>query len=294
MNQIEQANYKNQIGLTLSDRMKKFEDVSRHYLSPKQPIILRIEGKNFSSYTKQPWVKKPFSYLISSAFLQTTVKVCHEIQNVDFAYHQSDEVSFFLKDYKTKKQGQYFDGNVQKISSVVTSIFTYWFNHFIKQDLEQQSSLKDDGYYDNEKTPIIKADLRMAVHPAIFDCLLFSLPMTEVTNYFIWRQRDAIRNSVAAYAKYLKSWEELPVDVQRGTACKKNEVDVLVSELSEDQIQFYIKNNLQVPESVKRNKWVLDTNTPKFSEDRKYIDDLVFSTEEPLFEPQLSFEFNEK
>jgi tRNA(His) 5'-end guanylyltransferase len=37
---------------SLSERMKKYENISNHYLMFKTPVILRLDGKNFHSYTK--------------------------------------------------------------------------------------------------------------------------------------------------------------------------------------------------------------------------------------------------
>jgi len=37
---------------------------------------------------------------------------------------------------------------------------------------------------------------------AVFDARAFVLPEAEVCNYFLWRQRDCMRNSVQAFARY--------------------------------------------------------------------------------------------
>ena len=78
---------------------------------------------------------------------------------------------------------------------------------------------------------------------AIFDCRCFNVPKEEVANYFYWRQKDAVRNSIEATAQanfsqkelqgkgqgelleMLKSkgvmWFEIPLHEQRGAACLK-------------------------------------------------------------------------
>ena len=37
---------------SLGDRLKKYEDVNRHYVIPRMPVIIRIDGKSFHSWTK--------------------------------------------------------------------------------------------------------------------------------------------------------------------------------------------------------------------------------------------------
>ncbi len=42
---------------TLGSRMKKYESISNIYLMPKCPVIIRVDGKNFSRLTKK--LKRP-------------------------------------------------------------------------------------------------------------------------------------------------------------------------------------------------------------------------------------------
>lgn len=36
----------------LGDRMKKYEYVSRTYLTPRTPVIIRLDGKAFHTFTR--------------------------------------------------------------------------------------------------------------------------------------------------------------------------------------------------------------------------------------------------
>lgn len=38
--------------LSIGDRMKNYEQVTRHYLTKRVPIIIRIDGKTFHTFTK--------------------------------------------------------------------------------------------------------------------------------------------------------------------------------------------------------------------------------------------------
>ncbi|MHA1305303.1 MAG: tRNA(His) guanylyltransferase Thg1 family protein, partial [Candidatus Heimdallarchaeaceae archaeon] len=47
------------------------------------------------------------------------------------------------------------------------------------------------------------------IGPAVFDCRAFNIPKEEVCNYFVWRQKDWMRNSVHMLARSVFSHKEL-------------------------------------------------------------------------------------
>ena len=67
-------------------------------------------------------------------------------------------------------------------------------------------------------------------HRPMFDSRVFNLPMEEVTNYFIWRQKDARRNSVNMLGQYHFPHRELhgkKVDEVQDMLYKKFDVNWL-------------------------------------------------------------------
>lgn len=266
---------------SLGDRMKVYENVTRQYLIPKEPVIVRIDGRHFHSYVKQPWVKAPFDRNIILAFQTAAIKVCEEISNVQFAFHQSDEVSFFLKDYKSIEDQMIFKGNIQKIASIFASKFSNHFNSIIKREINKE--------YGEQFTDIKFGE---------FDARVYNLPKEEVTNYFVWRQRDWEKNSVTAYAiklfshkevNYLhtdakkekiktigKDWDKLETFLKRGSAFKKVIIEQRIKDLPEAALQQYIKESSIPDDIVERKKWVVDANPPRFEEVKDYIETLVY------------------
>jgi len=265
----------------LSIRMKKYEDVNRYYLPSKQPVIIRVDGKAFHSYTKQSWCERPFSDILVKTFQQTTIAVCEQLMNCCIAYHQSDEVTFFLKDYERIEQQQLFAGNIQKISSTIASKFTAYFNKYMIENL--LAANKD----------ISKLKL------AEFDARCYTVPLHEVINCFIWRQRDAMKNSVSQYADSFFSskqlhkkntedkkqlirdtnkgdWDSLPLYIQRGTFFKKIDLELPLDTLSEQNLQYYIDNNLEIPDTIIRKKWIIDLTPPIVSDTKNYIEQIVY------------------
>jgi len=164
---------------SLGDRMKGYyETRTRFYLPRRTNTIIRLDGKAFHTYTRG--LQKPFDVAFIGDMCCTMFHLCKEIQGAKIGYTQSDEISILLTDYGTITTDAWFDGNIQKICSVSSSIATQKFNE-----------LRPD-------------------RPALFDSRVFTIPdLSEVTNYFLWRTKDAERNSLQSLAQSLYSQKEL-------------------------------------------------------------------------------------
>lgn len=223
----------------LSNRMKIYEAVPKTRLIRRTPVILRIDGCHFHSYARG--FEKPFDEIMSTAMVATAQKLCKNIQGATFAYTQSDEISILLIDYKRLESEAWFDNQVEKICSVAASMATLYFNRAFNNLYEQKIS---ENIEDIET--LYNRYSRASKSGATFDCRCFNLPREEVTNYFYWRQKDAIRNSINACGQaYFSSkqligkscsevknmlleegfdWDALPVTKQRGTMIYYGEI----------------------------------------------------------------------
>lgn len=179
---------------TLGTRMKGYEVTSQSTLLRRMPVIIRIDGKAFHTFTKRlkdvdPSVATtPFSIKMHESMNATMARLHDEVQTCVFAYTQSDEISLLLRDWDNFETQQWFGGNVQKITSVSASIATAAFNYMY-------------GKY--VKAPEWIGDC------ALFDARVYNLPKEEVVNYFVWRQQDASRNSVQMLGHYHFSQKEM-------------------------------------------------------------------------------------
>jgi tRNA(His) guanylyltransferase len=163
----------------LGNRMKSnYEDRTRFLLPRRTHTIIRCDGKSFRTYTKK--FKRPFDDTFINAMNVAAQTLCKEAQGSLFAYVQSDEISVILCDYHQLNSEAWFDNNLQKITSVSASIVTAAFN----------AELLKTRSYDS------------ANNFAVFDARTFTIPdKVEALNYFVWRQNDAIRNSVQVVAQ---------------------------------------------------------------------------------------------
>ncbi|MGP0578913.1 tRNA(His) guanylyltransferase Thg1 family protein [Paenibacillus peoriae] len=233
------------------NRMKEYENAYRLSLPRRLPVIIRIDGAHFHTFTRG--MTKPFDEKLIFALWETCKYLAYNIMGCKLVYHQSDEISLLLTNYDKLTTQSWFENNLQKMVSISASLATAKFNEEIQKVYPGQ--------------PL-----------ATFDARAWVLPQDEVTNYFLWRQQDATKNSISmvaqAHFKHSElqglngnqlqdklfvekglNWNDLPVWQKRGICITK---------------QQYNKG-----EAV-RSKWDVDHETPIFSQNRDYINQYVY------------------
>lgn len=259
--EISNANFK-----SVGDRMKAYENDRRKHLVPNVPVIIRVDGRGFSSYTSK--FKKPFDELIIKAMQHTAIKLCEDVQNVKVAYSQSDEITLVIVDPNDQ---MWYKGNLQKIVSIAAGIATYHFN----------------DYMDRHHWFPHRADEK---RPAMFDARAFQVPQHEVNNVLVWRQRDGIRNSISMYAQRhfsqsklnnKGSAEQLGMLLEKGIDWNKEDLvkqrgfcvvkEFYILDVDKDSVP----DEVQAPNNVRRSRWNVDDEVPIFSKDPGFVDVLV-------------------
>jgi tRNA(His) 5'-end guanylyltransferase len=161
----------------LGDRMKSYyENRSKTFLTRRTPVIIRLDGKAFHTFTKG--FNKPFDEVMCSAMQQTMKYLCENIQGCVLGYTQSDEITLVLIDYQKLTTDAWFDYNVQKVCSVAASMATLAFN---RQFQRQIVELSYNGKLDNDE--LTNSYKRSAKAGAVFDARY-----VEVNGYFV--QKD--------------------------------------------------------------------------------------------------------
>lgn len=186
---------------SLGDRMKKYEALTDTKLMPRLPIVIRLDGKNFSKLTKG--MEKPFDDEFRKAMVNTAKFLVHKT-DAKIAYTQSDEISLILYTDNIRNGSIMFDTRVQKICS----IFASWASVYFLMEVMKRFPKKID-YFHNE----IMNDwdgLGDLGNPPIFDCRIFAVPdKVEAYNAVLWRVNDAVKNSIAMVAQSNFSHSEL-------------------------------------------------------------------------------------
>lgn len=254
---------------SLGDRMKKYEEAARINLPGRLPVIVRVDGKAFHTYTKG--LTRPVDHALVDVMNDTAIGLCKAIQGAQMAYVQSDEISILVHNYKTLESSTWFDNQVQKMASIsagyASSIFTSLsFRIWDKKLANSSGSTAGEGSG-------VLSDVSN-IRPAIFDSRVFVVPENDVCNYFLWRQKDAVRNSVQTLARFLYShkecdkknceqlkemcsakgrpWDSEPTSFRRGRCIQKQ--------------TFFLPDGVS-----QRSRWTVDNEIPSFSEDRSYI-----------------------
>lgn len=202
----------------LGDRMKAYEAVTRQVLPRRTYTIVRVDGRAFHSYLRG--ADKPFDQVFMNQMDHVATVLCEEMAGAVLAYAQSDEISVLLTDFGSVHTEPWFGGSVQKMVSAAAATAT--------------AILNRDRFTDY-------SNFRLAT----FDARVFTVPSAvEVANYFIWRQRDAVRNSVSMAAQAAFShkslhglngnqmqerlwsekginWNDYPDGAKRGRVCQR-------------------------------------------------------------------------
>lgn len=271
---------------TLGDRMKNnYENISRYYLTRRMPIITRIDGKSFHTFTKG--FKKPFDDILVKTMQETMKYLCENIQGCVLGYTQSDEISLVLVDYAELTTDAWFGNNLQKMCSVSASMATLAFNKAFTRNISKQSKRFYTEYLEEKDASYIET-LEIAMNKgAMFDSRVFTIPKEEVCNYMLWRQQDATRNSILSVGQanfshkdlHGKScnniqdmlmtqkginWNDYATTLKRGSCCIKVD-DGLTAYDEAGNICGY----------TQRSQWIIDNEIPIFSQDRNYIERLI-------------------
>lgn len=237
---------------SLGDRMKNnYESRTRYAMGRRTYTVIRIDGKAFHTYTRG--LERPFDADLMADIDSTASYVCKEVQGAKFAFVQSDEISILFTDFDCIDSQAWFDLDIQKICSVSASLATAKFN-----DLRR---VRVGTFEHCEATKL-----------AHFDSRVFQLPtQTEVMNYFIWRQNDAVRNSISSVAQSLYSPKQL-----HGVG--QNQQQELIHQMginwndytSGEKRGRFIERELYEKDGATRSRWITK-ECPIFTQDNDWL-----------------------
>ncbi|MFP3986922.1 tRNA(His) guanylyltransferase Thg1 family protein [Streptomyces sp. E11-3] len=234
---------------TLGDRMKRHEAAYRTFLPRRTYTVIRVDGRSFHSYLRR--ADKPFDQAFMADMNTVADALCAEITGARFAYTQSDEISVLITDFATEQTEPWFGGVIAKQLSLSAALATAVLN---------------------ERRPGKRA---------LFDSRVFTLSdPIEVANYFLWRQRDAVRNSIsmAAQAHFSHrrlhgvnsggmqellwseagvNWNDYPDGCKRGRAT--------VRHTGERPVEYVDKRTQQTVQTTAVRSWWETTAAPHFT-----------------------------
>jgi tRNA(His) 5'-end guanylyltransferase len=171
----------------LGDLLKAQEQIEAgRKADPFLPLMARIDGNCFSSFTRG--LNRPFDERFVELMVETT-KFLVDKSEAQLGFCQSDEITLYW--YLDKKNFSnrefWFGGKFQKLTSILAGSASSYFCGRLPDFLPEKV-----GYFPS------------------FDARVWNVPdLEQVYLNFLWRQRDAQKNSVSMYARHFFSHKTL-------------------------------------------------------------------------------------
>lgn len=253
---------------SLRERQKSYEEAYDHKLLRRVPVMIRVDGANFTRFCRD--LQKPYEPLILEALAQSMLISISDMSGAIFGYAQSDEITFVLRNDQSLESDPWHDNKIQKISSRTASMVTENFNEIVKSI--------------DPKLPV--------VGKAYFDCICWPMPsIGEVVNNIIDRQKSCINDSVTkSCIKILtnKFGKKTAIKMVKSSSLDEK-IDLMYEHekiVYEDDFPSSFRRGIgvyKVPSVVNtadgiitKNKWKLDWDLPLFNfEGKDFLHHLI-------------------
>lgn len=169
----------------LGDRCKDLEQREAGRAAMRGlPLLARLDGRAFHTFTRG--LTRPYDPAMSRCMIETARTLVEETQ-ARVAYTQSDEITLAWYEPADGATTYLFDGRWQKLGSVLAGLASARFNQLVAEHLPAKAALLPH-----------------------FDCRLWQVPtLADALDVFVWRESDAVKNSISMAASALYSDREL-------------------------------------------------------------------------------------
>jgi tRNA(His) guanylyltransferase len=266
---------------SFGDRMKFFEKIGDTRLMPTLPILARLDGKCFSKFTND--LGRPFDSNFSDIMTSlTNYLVTETVARV--GYTQSDEITLLWCADNWKSE-VFMGGKSSKMISILAAMASTKFNRLL-------------SFYLPSKVNEIP----------IFDCRVWNVPSrVEAANALIWREKDAVRNSIQSLGQdnfshnllHKKScneiqdmlwkekginWNDLPDNLKRGTyiQAKKISTKFTAEELENLPEKHHARTN---PDLVTERRVIGQVELPILTKIENVVD-VLFDGVDPIMKEE--------
>lgn len=245
--------------LKLKDRIDSYIESSNYKLLSRLPIIICINGRSFSKITSL--LDKPYSTQLADNMLSTAVRLCMEIEGAIFAYQYNDEIVIIARNDQTQDTSPWYDGKLQRICSITSSIATQHFNNFAAST---EMNLMGDAFFTSQ---------------------VFVVPnITEAINTMVYKQQSnfIISIQLACYYELLKKYDKTTIKEMLADLRIDEKIDLLNQECNVDFNDYPMPFRrgaacYKVPkivDNVVKNKWVVNSDLPIFTKDQSFLSNI--------------------
>lgn len=240
------------------------------------PIILRLDGNNFSKFTKG--LDKPYDERLSKLMIETCKWAVNET-NAVIGFVGSDEITLVLYTDDYYKTQLYYNRKKRKIYSILSAKMSAFFNRELPKYIPEKNDL------------------------ASFDCRGWNVPnLEEVCNELLVREHSINKNaiSMACMTKYSHkellnksgatkkkmllekgiNFNEYPIHFKRGIYIQRRKVFRQYSNIELNNLPLKHHARMNPNLMVERNE-VIELEIISFSQIKNKID-VVFNGLEPI------------
>ena len=228
---------------SIGTRMKSYEDAQKTYLTRRMPVMIRVDGNAFHTFTRG--FERPFDSIM--AFNEAFSDVITEKISEDIMKVHNDEEAEKVKDYYfkyVKKCGRaMFDARAFNIPEFEVV------NEFIwrQQDCTRNS-------------------IQSVGHANFSDKKMHKKNMSQIQDMLMLKKGI--------------NWNDFPTFLKRGSCCIKEDYFIPENELPENHRNNLSPRTLDPEEDeygVWRSRWVIDKEIPIFTQNKNYVNDLFLN-----------------
>lgn len=240
---------------TLKDRIISYQGVSDYKLISRLPIIITINGKNFSKNTEL--LDKPYCAKFAECMFSTTLKMCHEIEGAIFAYQFNDEIVVVARNDQNVDTIPWYNNKIQKICSDTAAVATLHFNN-------------------------CASTIDLNINEPIFTSEVFAVPnIPEAINVMIYKQQQSFYSAIqlASFYELLKKYDKNTIKEMLTGLTVDEKIDLLHQECNIDFNNYPASFRRgaacykipKVIDNVMKNKWVINKELSIFTRDQSFL-----------------------
>lgn len=243
----------------LRTRIESYQEATDYKLLNKVPIIICINGKNFSKATQL--LNKPYDPKFAETILSTTLKLCNDVEGALFAFQFNDEIVIISRNDQNSDTNPWYDNKLQKLCSVTSALATMHFNKYANS-----------------------LNLDMIGDP-IFTSQIFAVPtIAEAINTIIYKQQQNFHISVQSVCLYelIKKFDKNTIREMLTGLSIDEKINLLSQECNTDfnsYPEFFRRGTAaykvpKIVDGISKHKWYLDSELPIFTKDQAFLSNI--------------------
>lgn len=254
---------------SIGERQEMYKSSHDYEIMRRLPIIIHIDGRNFSKLTKN--LSKPYSTHLSKVMADAMLYTITEIQGSVFGFAFADEVSIIVRNDQTIDTEPWLNNKIQQIVSSASSIFTLAF-YKIASTLDLESELIGDP---------------------IFKSYVWAVPsLHEASNYIIYRQQECYKSALRLAAIHeisKKVGQKKAFDLIQGRSVEEK-IDILEKYTGINFHEYYpsyFYNGIATyrtpmlidgaDETFTRNKWTINSEVPYLLNNKDFLFNILLN-----------------